>query len=40
MMAVIPVANIRITLAEVRGPGEDFWVKEPEYVSAKTGDES
>jgi hypothetical protein len=27
MMATIPVANIRITLAEVRGPGDDRWVR-------------
>lgn len=27
VVAVIPVANVRITLDEVRGPGQDRWVK-------------
>jgi hypothetical protein len=27
IMAEVPVANIRLTLADVKGPGEDFWVK-------------
>jgi hypothetical protein len=33
VMAIIPVANVRINLDEVRGPGDDFWVK-------KKGDKS
>jgi len=27
IMATVPVANVRINLVEVRGPGDDFWVK-------------
>lgn len=27
MMASIPVANIRVNLDKVRGPGDDFWVR-------------
>ncbi len=27
IMAVIPVANVRVNLVEVRGPGEDEWIK-------------
>lgn len=34
IMATIPVANIRINLVEVRGPGDDFWVK-PKKDKAK-----
>lgn len=30
VMAEVPVANIRITLADVKGPGDDFWVKKTE----------
>lgn len=27
IMAEVPVANVRLTLAEVKGPGDDDWVK-------------
>lgn len=27
IMAEVPVANIRLTLVDVKGPGDDFWVK-------------
>jgi hypothetical protein len=26
IMATVPVANIRLTLADVKGPGDDFWI--------------
>mgnify|MGYP003608209239 CR=1 FL=1 len=29
MVGEVPVASVRITLAEVRGPGQDAWVKVP-----------
>jgi hypothetical protein len=29
IMAEVPVANIRIVLSEVRGPGDDIWVRKP-----------
>jgi len=31
--AIVPVASIRIQLAEVRGPGNDFWVGKSKKVS-------
>lgn len=36
MMATVPVANIRINLAEVRGPGNDFWVRGGKRADART----
>ena len=30
VMAQVPVANIRITLSDVKGPGDDFWVTKKE----------
>ena len=28
ILAVVPVANVRINLMEIHGPGEDFWIRE------------
>lgn len=38
MMATVPVANIRINLAEVLGPGDDFWVGGRRRAGARPAD--
>lgn len=37
IVAQVPVAKIRIQIAEVKGPGNDFWVGKPVAPSASSG---
>lgn len=34
MMATVPVANIRVNLTAVRGPGNDFWIRKSPKAAA------